>query len=202
MKVLEIGPGPGQATIPMPQLGAPVTAVEPGAELAARPVQRVGGGVEVVVSTFESIELPAALRPRRCRRRRSTWSICNLGAGEGGGSLLRDGGWMALWWAIFGDPSRPDPFHEAFVTVLAAKAPANCSTRSPLLTNARTETVRSGADPGLDQFGPIEHDVVRWTGRAHAGASSATCSPRSRAGSCSSRDLREELLDDVEGLAR
>ena len=35
-RVLEIGPGTGQATLPMLALGAHVTAVEPGARLARR----------------------------------------------------------------------------------------------------------------------------------------------------------------------
>jgi trans-aconitate methyltransferase len=37
--------------------------------------------------------------------------------------LLRPGGWLALWWTVFGDHSRPDPFHEALQPVLADVEP-------------------------------------------------------------------------------
>src|SRR5436190_10106737 len=42
-RVLEIGAGSGQATLPMLQRGAQVTAVEPGASLARRLADRTAG---------------------------------------------------------------------------------------------------------------------------------------------------------------
>jgi hypothetical protein len=35
-------------------------------------------------------------------------------------SLLRPGGWWAAIWNVFGDDSRPDPFHEATKELLEA----------------------------------------------------------------------------------
>jgi SAM-dependent methyltransferase len=53
--VLEIGPGTGQATIPLAERGLRVTAIEPGAALAAIARRRLAGfsNARVVTSTFE-----------------------------------------------------------------------------------------------------------------------------------------------------
>jgi SAM-dependent methyltransferase len=62
-RVLEIGPGTGQATVALAALGARVTAVELGAGLAEvlveRLAQRGAGDARVVVSSFEDWPLPA-----------------------------------------------------------------------------------------------------------------------------------------------
>lgn len=58
-QVLEIGPGSGQATLPMLRLGAQVTAVEPGAGLADRLVEQAGSAdLTVIISSFEDAEVP------------------------------------------------------------------------------------------------------------------------------------------------
>lgn len=57
-RVLEIGPGTGQATVELAASGAHVVAVERGARLA-RMLRRKVGSVDVVVSTFESWPIPA-----------------------------------------------------------------------------------------------------------------------------------------------
>ena len=59
-RVLEIGCGTGQATLPLAQRGYRVTAVELGAELAAIARRKLASfpGVEVVVSAFEDWPAP------------------------------------------------------------------------------------------------------------------------------------------------
>ncbi|RIQ31059.1 class I SAM-dependent methyltransferase [Jiangella rhizosphaerae] len=60
-RVVEIGPGTGQATLPLVARGAHVVAVELGANLAAALRQRTAGHpVEVVESTFEQWAAPPA----------------------------------------------------------------------------------------------------------------------------------------------
>ena len=62
--VIEIGPGTGQATLPLAASGAAVTAVELGSSMAARLRDNVvragsdGGPVDVVVAAFEEWPLP------------------------------------------------------------------------------------------------------------------------------------------------
>lgn len=59
-RVLEIGPGTGQATLALADLGASVTAVELGAGLADVLRSKVSGrDVTVVTTTFEDFALPA-----------------------------------------------------------------------------------------------------------------------------------------------
>jgi SAM-dependent methyltransferase len=59
-RVIEIGCGTGQATVPLAERGLAVTAVELGAELAAIARRRVAGfpAVEVVTSSFEDWRPP------------------------------------------------------------------------------------------------------------------------------------------------
>jgi SAM-dependent methyltransferase len=62
-RVLEIGPGTGQLTVPLARLGCRVTAVELGPELAAVARRNLAGypGTDVVVSAFETWPLPDEL---------------------------------------------------------------------------------------------------------------------------------------------
>jgi SAM-dependent methyltransferase len=61
-RVIEIGCGTGQATVPLAERGLAVTAVELGAELAAIARRRLAGfpAAEVVTSSFEDWPPPAA----------------------------------------------------------------------------------------------------------------------------------------------
>lgn len=59
--VLEIGPGTGQATVPMAKLGCDITAIELGASLAAkaRTVLSDYSNVTVITAAYEDADLPA-----------------------------------------------------------------------------------------------------------------------------------------------
>jgi SAM-dependent methyltransferase len=61
-RVLEIGPGTGQATLPLLERGCAVVAVELGPRLAARLRANVAGfkDASVVVGSFEEVDLPPA----------------------------------------------------------------------------------------------------------------------------------------------
>jgi SAM-dependent methyltransferase len=60
-KLLEIGPGTGQATKPLAQRGFGITAVELGASLAAVARRELSDfpGAKVITGAFEDVELPA-----------------------------------------------------------------------------------------------------------------------------------------------
>ena len=95
--VLEVGCGTGRATRPLAALGCSVTAVEPGAGMAALARQRLGPfpNVEVETSTFEAWE-------DRGRRydvlvAASSWHWVDPTVGwRKAHDLVRPGGWMAL----------------------------------------------------------------------------------------------------------
>lgn len=62
-RVLEIGCGAGQATLPMAERGYSLTAIEPGINLAdlTRKKLRSYPNANVVTGKFESVDLPAVL---------------------------------------------------------------------------------------------------------------------------------------------
>jgi SAM-dependent methyltransferase len=167
-RVLEIGPGTGQATMRLLELGANVTAVEPGPALAQRLRGRAAGRpLEVVVGSFESAELPAAHFDLVAAATAFHWVDPAVGLSKVA-RHLRAGGWLALWWTVFGDPDRPDPFHQAIGPMLHQLAPelrvdAFAGTPYALDVPARTAEIDA-----TGRFGPVEHHVVAWEGHHDA----------------------------------
>jgi SAM-dependent methyltransferase len=124
-RVLEIGPGTGQATRELLARGAEVVAVEPGVRLAAVLAADLAGDRLTIVNdrvetaplterafdlvasatAFHWVQAPVAL-PRLAR-------------------CLREGGWLAVWWTEFGDETRPTAFRttldELYVRYLPAQ---------------------------------------------------------------------------------
>lgn len=198
-KVLEIGAGAGQATAALLEQGAIVTAVEPGANLAGELRARAGAGsLDVIVSTFEDASVPEAGFDFVVAATAFHWVDPTLGVRKVA-LALRDGGWFAAWATHFGDPERPDPFHDALQPVLASKAPQL----------VRQPESGAGSDPPAwihlveesGAFGPVQTHAVRWEGRHDAAELRllfSTFSPWLAL----PQDQREDLLDDVERLVR
>jgi SAM-dependent methyltransferase len=167
-RVLEIGPATGLATLRLLDLGAAVSAVEPGPALAARLRARAAGRpLEVVVASFEAAELPAAHFDLVASATAFHWVDPGVGLVKTA-RVLRAGGWLALWWNVFGDSERPDPFQKAIEPMLHELAPvlsfdAFASTPYALDAPARTAEIdATGA------FGPVEHHVISWEGHHDA----------------------------------
>lgn len=172
-RVLEIGPGTGQATRRLLELGASVTGVELSPELADRlRDNHDGADLEVVVAPFEDVRLPHKAFDLVTAATCFHWIPADVGLRRCG-HFLRQGGSVALWWTFFGDHRRPDPFHEALTPILRRLAPellANPDTSGPdiprpyaLDVEARiSEIERSG------HFGPAHHETIAWTGRHSA----------------------------------
>ncbi|HEX3782826.1 MAG TPA: methyltransferase domain-containing protein [Pseudonocardiaceae bacterium] len=197
--VLEVGCGTGQATRSLAALGCSVTAVEPGADLAALARQRIAtfGNVEVETATFEEWEdhgrrfdvLVAA----------SSWHwVDPLIGWRRAHDLLRPGGWMALLGNVtVRRPGEPEVYaetadlHERF-------SPGNPGWgHPPLEDEVRTTDEGWGLvrDPGR-LFGPT---IVRWyptvqhfTGDGFADLLRSMSLYRRLA-----RDVREPLLDAI-----
>ena len=204
-RVLEIGPGTGQATAPLLEAGAEVVAVELGAEMAAALADGLPSEHLVIkTGAFEEVALDADLQPERFDLVLSAtafhWVPQPVGF-QRCHQMLKPSGHLGLWWNFFGDLDREDPFHEAIQPLLQAKAPELLTNASVVGANpyaldvaARTADIDSS---GL--FGPVTYTRVQWTGR-HSG-------PVIRAmfGSFSpwlalEPEVREPLLDDLESL--
>jgi SAM-dependent methyltransferase len=112
-KVLEVGPGTGQATRRLLELGAgPLVAIEPDPALAEYLHSALGGEVEARVTALEDAELEPGAFDVAVAASSFHWIDEDVGLAKLF-AALRPGGWIALWWTMFGDETRPDPFRRA-----------------------------------------------------------------------------------------
>jgi len=111
-KVLEIGPGTGQATRRLLELGAdPLVALEPDPGFAACLGDRFGGRTELRGQTLEDAELEGDFALAAAA---SSFHWVDEATGlERIRDALRASGWVAIWWTVFGDATREDLFRDA-----------------------------------------------------------------------------------------
>jgi SAM-dependent methyltransferase len=205
-EVLEIGPGTGQATGPLLELGARVTAVELGNELCQRLAAKFPARpLTVVAGAFEDVELRPGSFDLVAAATSFHWVPVPAGFDRVAG-LLRPGGWLALWWNVFGDPAWPDPFHEALTPLLERIAPQLVDVPGSAMAatgahhHALDVAARTGEIDRTGRFGPVIHEVIAWTGRhtpAEVRSLFATFSPWLALDGAS----RQRLLDELEALA-
>jgi SAM-dependent methyltransferase len=194
--VLEVGPGTGQATVPLLDAGAHVTAVEPGADLAsALRFRTVGRDITVVVNTFEDAGVPEGSFDLLVSATAFHWVVPDIGFAKAG-RALRLGGWLALWWTIWGDPDGHDPLHERLQPILMAKAPHLLDEGLAPGGYALDAPARIAEITSSGAFGDVDQHIIRWTGSHTADEARAlfnTFSPWLAL----DEPLRSELLDDV-----
>jgi SAM-dependent methyltransferase len=205
-EVLEIGPGTGQATGPLLDNGASVTAVELGAEMAAAlEAKYQGQDLSVMVGAFEDVALDPGSFDLIVAATSFHWVRPETGLPRCA-DLLRREGWLALWWTYYGDPDRPDPFRDAVTPIFQELAPSLIETFPGIafLAGAHPYAFDSEARTGeIDtsgRFGPVQHEVIPWTGRhtpAELRALFASYSP------CLAlpAEERAQVLDAIEALA-
>jgi SAM-dependent methyltransferase len=111
--VLEIGPGTGQATQRLLELGVgTLVAIEPDPALAQYLRATLGNRVEVRVTSLEDAQLEPASFDLAAAASSFHW----VDEDEGLDKLfaaLRSNSWIALWWTTYGDETRADPFRHA-----------------------------------------------------------------------------------------
>ena len=160
-KVFEIGAGTGKATRRLLDLGAdPLIAIEPDARLADYLEESIPDpGLKVLRTPFEEADLEDGAFDLGISATAFHW-LDEAPALEKVARLLRPGGWWAAIWHVFGDDSRPDPFHDATQTLLSGYASPSAGHRGipfGLDVDARTEAMkRTGA------FDVVEHRIVPW----------------------------------------
>ena len=200
-RVLEVGAGSGQATLPMLQRGARVTAVEPGASLAHRLMERTAGlDIDVVVGRLEDIDVTEASFDLAASATAFHWVDPSIGLPRCA-RALRDSGWLALWWTVWGDPDRPDPFQDALQPILQTKAPGLLDNQHGARAYILDLAARTAEVGRVGAFGPVEHQVHRWEGR-HDPRATRRLYATFAAWIALEEPLRSELLGDVERLAR
>jgi SAM-dependent methyltransferase len=161
--VLEIGPGTGQATRRLLQLGAkPLVAVEPDPALAAYLDKSVGKRLDLHSVPLEDAQLPSRTFDLAVAASSFHWIDEELGLAKVF-AALRPGGWWAMWWTLFGDESAPipDAFSDA-IDPLMDSLPSSPSEGEPkrpryaLDVEARTGAL---ATAGFESW---EHELTRW----------------------------------------
>jgi SAM-dependent methyltransferase len=111
--VIESGPGTGQATGRLIQSGAHVLAVEPDPGMADYLRHSFPShDLEVIGATFEEADLPDDGFDLAVAATSFHWVDQAIGIPKLM-RIIKAGGWIALWWTIFGDPDRGDPFESA-----------------------------------------------------------------------------------------
>ncbi len=200
-RAFEVGPGPGQVTMRLLRAGASVTAVEPDEALArhlATATEDAGLTVDVRVAIFEEVELPEESFDLGIAATSFHWVDQPTGLRKAHG-LLAPGGWWAMWWNVFNDPARPDPFHDATESIFRslARGPTAGEPGRPqfaLNVEARTH------DLALAGFKDIAVEVVPWTvylDTSQVRDLYATFSPIARL----ARGERERVLDRLAAIA-
>jgi SAM-dependent methyltransferase len=159
---LEIGAGTGTAARRLLELGAnPLVAVEPDARLAAYLRKACPNpALRVLVEPFETAALDDATFDLGVSATSFHWLEENTAMGKVA-RVLRHGGWWAMVWNVFGDDSRPDPFHDATRNLLAG--PASPSAGQAGVPFALDAPARLAALEQAEAFEAIEHQSSRWS---------------------------------------
>jgi SAM-dependent methyltransferase len=162
---LEIGAGSGLATRRLLELGAdPLTALEPDVRFA--PLLHVIAGAypasfQLLHASFEEAELPERAYDLVAAATSFHWVRPELRVVKAA-RVLRPGGHLAIWWNVFGDPAREDPFHEATTHILGslARSPSDEVLELPFALDVaarRAEILASGA------FEEPHHAALPWS---------------------------------------
>lgn len=157
VRVLELGAGSGQATGPMRAAGAAVTAIEPGASLAAL-LRTRWPEVDVREQSAETVELPAHAFDLAVIATAVHWLDLDVVLPRIHTALV-DGGSLAVWRTAYGDPDAPTtPFRERVAEIVATRdAP-------PRPGPGETETAAwSRLLEGGGLFRTIETATLRWS---------------------------------------
>jgi SAM-dependent methyltransferase len=168
-RALEIGPGTGKATRPMLDLGlGSLIGVEPDARLAAYLRKELADPrLRLVEATFEAADLPEGGFDLGYAATSFHW----LDAAPALAKvvrLLRPGGYWAMWWNIYQDPKRPDPFCDAVTPLLQ-----DLRAEAPSFKDEPRHVLPQGLARALDVddrvaelraagFGGIEHKTLHW----------------------------------------
>jgi SAM-dependent methyltransferase len=160
--VFEIGPGTGIATRRMLDLGAnPLVAIEPDQRLAGYLLhENPDEALVVKVSTFEDSTLPEAAFDLGVSATAFHWLDERIALAKIAG-LLRPGGWWAMISNVFGDDSRPDPFHDATKELLGG--PSSPSAGAGSVPFALDHKAREAAIVRADAFEGFEKWTSAWS---------------------------------------
>ncbi len=158
----EVGAGTGTATHRLLESGAhPLIAIEPDDRLAAFLRETIQDkSLTVVAATFEEAELREASFDLGISATAFHWLIEDVALTKAA-KLLRQGGWWAMVWNVFGDPHRPDSFHEATKELLKGPlSPSDGIDGTPFALDAEA---RVAALERTRAFDRVDHRTSAWS---------------------------------------
>lgn len=162
---LEIGAGSGLATRRLVELGAnPLTVIEPDKRFFSQ-LQALGDNesleFRVLDQPFEQASLPSRFYELVVAATSYHWLEPELRL-QRIAEVLKPGGHVALWWNVFQDPDRADPFHEATNQLLSnlpnTPSAGNDNVTFALDTRARLDEFRHSGN-----FLAPQCQVFTWT---------------------------------------
>jgi SAM-dependent methyltransferase len=204
VSTLELGAGSGLATRRLLELGAnPLTALEPDrrfAPLLKSIADAHAATFRLLAEPFEEADLPPGHFDLVVAATSYHWLQPSVRVVKSA-QILKRGGYLALWWNVFGDPEREDPFHEATKGILAElpKSPSDGRSNVPFALDVaarRKELMDTGA------FSDLHEEMYRWTLHLNAqqvGALYATFSPISQLSTERRRTVLAHLVEIAEG---
>jgi len=159
-RILEVGPGTGQATLPLLDLGAHLVAVEPGHNMVERLRSRVVGRPCIVVEgTFEAAEVDGKFDVAVAGTS-FHWVDASIGIPKLAG-LLRHCGWLALFWNVHGPLDDSDDEFNELIQPIAARFQSpdlRAAKPYPFDVEARFADITAGG-----HFDVIDHVVLPWS---------------------------------------
>jgi SAM-dependent methyltransferase len=167
-RVLEIGPGTGQATLALLDRGAAVVAVEPGPAMAARLRERVAGrSCEVLEGTFEDVALPSGDVDLAVAATSFHWVDPARGM-DRLASLLAPGRWFVPFWNVFRDAGRYHAELQAHIEPIALRFQTGA--RATAVTHGLDHAARVRAFESSGDFHVRDMPAFEWS-VVHDGAS-------------------------------
>jgi SAM-dependent methyltransferase len=199
-KVLEIGPGTGQATRRLLDLGAdPLVAIEPDPGLADYLRAALGNRAEVRVAALEAAELETNDFDLATAASSFHWIEEDVGLARIA-TALRPGGWWAMWWTLFGEGRRKDAFMTAIDPLLENLPSSPSSGWSSSRPAFALDVEARGGALARAGFVAFRHEVARWHAEwdsAGIRALYSTFSPIRKLDDAA----RERLLGEIETIA-
>jgi SAM-dependent methyltransferase len=198
--VLEVGPGTGQATRRLLDLGAErLVAIEPDPSLAAYLRESLGERLEVRPGVLEDAELPDDTFDLAAAASSFHWVDEDVGLAKLF-AALRAGGWFAMWWTLFGEHGKPDAFITATTPLLESLHASPTAANEGRLPHALDVEARVAA-LARSGFEQPEHELARWS------TSWDTAGIRALYGTFSliarlDAATRTEILDEIARIAR
>ncbi|MGK0602947.1 class I SAM-dependent methyltransferase [Yokenella regensburgei] len=200
-KVFEIGAGTGQATESLLALGCKITAIEPNSRFAdalGKRLNHYGSSLGIMRSSFEDSLLPSGAFDLGVAATSFHWLQSDTALTKVF-ELLRPGGWWAMWWTVFGDPTNMDPFQHR---TQALFQPLNFSPSHAAGSDqpfALDKAIRI-AELETAGFKDVVYEEIRWSPTLttkQVVALTATFSPVSSL----SEEERTRLLSQIEWIA-